>query len=190
MRRIVRSLSTTALIGSAAMLGSALPASASDQIFRVDLNKTQIVRLPSAAGSIVIGNPAIADISIQSPDTVFVVGRGYGETNLIVMDRAGRTMMDADIQVTAVTPTHGVRVFNGGVRRSYSCAPYCQPSPILGDDAGFVGLNSGIAKPTGNNTVIENGPEPQDLGGFAGGIPGGEAGNNPSAPNGFPASNF
>ncbi len=189
MRRIVQSLSIPALIGTAAMLGSALPAQASDQIFRVDLNKTQIVRLPVAAGSIVIGNPAIADISIQSPDTVFVVGRGYGETNLIVLDRSGRTMMDADIQVTAVTPTHGVRVFNGGVRRSYSCAPYCQPSPILGDDAAFIGVNSGEAKPTGNNTVIDNAPGPNELGTIAGGNPGFGPGGAPG-PDAFPQSNF
>ena len=166
MRRTVQNLAKCSALGaSLALLGLsvAAPATAGDQIYRVDLNKTQIVRLPGSAGSIVIGNPAIADISVQSPNTVFVVGRGYGETNLIVLDRAGNTMMDADIQVTAVTPSHGVRVFNGSERSSYSCAPYCQPSPILGDDPGFIGENSGAAKPTGNASVMDNAPPPETL---------------------------
>ena len=117
-------------------------------VYRVDLNKTQIVRLPMRASSIVVGNPQIADISVHSQSMLFVVGRGYGETNLVILDEAGNTMMDANIQVTSVTPSHGVRVFDGSSRRTFSCAPYCQPSPILGDDAGFIGANSGAEEET------------------------------------------
>lgn len=192
MRRIVQTLKISALVGTTAAtaaLCSALPAQAGDQIFRVDLNKTEVVRLPASAGSIVIGNPAIADVSIQSPNTVFVVGRGYGETNLIVMDRQGRTMMDADIQVTSVTPTHGVRLFNGSVRQTYSCAPYCQPSPILGDDPGFIGGNSGAAKATGNNTIVDNAPESDALADTARSNPAASARQTPGGPSGFPQGN-
>ena len=117
-------------------------AQASDPIYQVDLNKTQILRLPAAAGSIVIGNPAIADVTAHSPTMIMVVGRGFGETNLIVLDRDGNTMVNADVQVTSITPTNGIRLFNGNSRRTYSCSPYCQPSPVLGDDSEHISANS------------------------------------------------
>jgi hypothetical protein len=158
-------------------LGATDVAKAGDQVFRVDLNKTQIVRLPAQAGSIIVGNPQIADVSVHSQNMIFVVGRGFGETNLIILDPMGNTVMDADIQVTAVTPTHGLRVFNGGNRRTYSCAPYCQPSPILGDDTGFVGSNSGAEETSdGLNAIFSTLPAaggdtftgtPAPQGGFA-----------------------
>ena len=41
-------------------------------LYSVDLNKTEIVRLPENAGAVVIGNPNIADVSIHSANTLFV----------------------------------------------------------------------------------------------------------------------
>jgi len=119
--------------------------------YSVDLNKTEIVRLPENAGAVVIGNPAIADVTVHSANTLFVVGRGYGETNLVVLNSTGNTIMNANIQVINQRPRHGVRLFNGKQRESYSCAPYCLPSPILGDTPDFVNQNSGESEEINNN---------------------------------------
>jgi len=93
--------------------------------YKVELNKTEIVRLPGAASAVIIGNPKIADVTVQSSDLIFVVGRGYGETNLIILDSNGNTMMNADLQVVNTLPQHGVRLYNGSSRQTYSCIPYC-----------------------------------------------------------------
>jgi len=69
-----------------------------------ELNKTEIVRLPGPATSIIVGNPKIADVTVQASDLLFVVGRGYGETNLIILDNQGNTMMNADLQVVNTLP--------------------------------------------------------------------------------------
>jgi len=71
-------------LGLGLLTGSlASPALAgSTESYKVELNKTEIVRLPGAAASVIIGNPKIADVTVQSSDLLFVVGRGYGETNL------------------------------------------------------------------------------------------------------------
>ena len=119
--------------------------------YSVELNKTEVVYLPSSAGAVVIGNPAIADVSIHSANTIFVVGRGFGETNLVVLNAAGHKIMDADIQVVNNLPAHGVRVYNGSDRETYSCAPYCQPSPVLGDAPQFIGENQGTRTAINNN---------------------------------------
>ncbi len=131
-------------IGLGLLAGSlSAPALAgSPQSFKVELNKTEIVRLPSAAASVIIGNPKIADVTVQSSDILFVVGRGFGETNLIILDSKGNTMMNADLHVVNTLPSNGVRLYNGKSRETYSCIPYCGPSPVLGDDTSFIGNNT------------------------------------------------
>lgn len=131
-------------LGLGLLTGSlASPAFAgSTESYKVELNKTEIVRLPGAAASVIIGNPKIADVTVQSSDLLFVVGRGYGETNLIILDANGNTMMNADLQVVNSLPNTGVRLYNGKSRETYSCIPYCGPSPVLGDDTGFIGNNT------------------------------------------------
>jgi len=156
MRRLNRLKTRCAAVLTGCIILSGLPslAQASDNIYRIDLNKTQILRLPAPAGSVVIGNPAIADITVHSPHMILVVGRGFGETNLVILDRQGQTMVDADVQVTALTPSNGVRLFKATSRESYSCAPYCQPSPTLGDSPDHISANSPQTDNAGTPTSI------------------------------------
>lgn len=122
------------------------------QSYSVSLNKTEIVRLPSAASAVIIGNPNIADVSVHASDTLFVIGRGFGVTNLLVLDTRGQTMMNADIQVINQPTATDVRVFNRGDRQSYSCLPNCQPAPVLGDDPEFVGNFTSSSNNSLNNS--------------------------------------
>jgi len=133
---------TTGLLLIAGCLATASSVSAGEEFYKVELNKTEIVRLPSAASSIIVGNPKIADVTVQSADTLLVVGRGYGETNLIIFDADGKTMMDTNLQVVNTLSPHAVRLYNAKRRETYSCIPYCGPSPVLGDDPEFIGGNT------------------------------------------------
>ena len=132
-------------IANIAVLLSAVSAMAGGA-YSVDLNKTEIVRLPENAGAVIVGNPEIADVTVHSANTLFVVGRGYGETNLIVLNTAGHTIMNADIQVINKLSPQGVRLYNGKSRETYSCVPYCLPAPVLGDTPGFISGNAGQAQ--------------------------------------------
>jgi len=130
--------------------------------YSVELNKTQILRLSQPASSVLIGNPDIADVTVHSLDTLFVVGRGFGETNLIVLGQNGHEILDGDVTVTHNLPDHGVRLYNAKSRETYSCLPYCQPSPILGDDPAFIGGNSNGLTPLNASSTSSNtsGPAP------------------------------
>src|ERR1700720_3514817 len=55
----------------------------------VVLDQAQIMQLPDRVGTIIIGNPLIADVALQAGGNVVVTGKGYGSTNLIVLDPAG-----------------------------------------------------------------------------------------------------
>jgi hypothetical protein len=97
----------------------------------VVLDQAQIMPLPDRVGTIIIGNPLIADVALQAGGTMVVTGKGYGSTNLIVLDRAGATVMTKTIQV--VGPRDAVVVYRGIDRESYSCAPKCERRITLGD---------------------------------------------------------
>src|SRR5689334_15809720 len=52
---------------------------------RVALDQAVAVRLAGSATGISIGNPSIAGVSVQNDHLLFVTGRSYGSTNLIVL---------------------------------------------------------------------------------------------------------
>jgi hypothetical protein len=140
------------VFGSTLALALIAPAaSAGDGLYSVQLNKTEILRLPADAGTVIVGNPDIADVSIHAANTIFVVGKGYGETNLIILDKNGNTMMSSDIQVITPQSQNQVRIFNSGRgRQTYNCGPHCNPSPTLGDSQSFVEGNTGESDPLSN----------------------------------------
>jgi len=149
----VMSIKALLALGVTALTPVIAHAGSNSSHYSVELNKTEVVYLPSSAGAVVVGNPEIADVSIHSSNTIFVIGRGYGETNLLVLDAAGHKIMDADIQVVNNLAAHGVRVYNGKARETYSCAPYCQPAPVLGDSQDFISSNSGTTQTITNNVA-------------------------------------
>ena len=157
--------------------------------YKVEINKTQIMRLPSPASAIVVGNPAIADVSVHSPTMLFVNGRGYGVTNVIILDELGNVMMDTNIQVSKSQSASGKRVLMAGRGwQSYACTPFCQPAPVLGDDPKFLGEFKGEDAGI-NNTGTPISPSPYPT---PGSNPGALSStfindNTAYAPSGFPA---
>jgi len=97
----------------------------------VVLDQAQITQLPERAGTVVIGNPLIADVTLQAGGNMVITGKGYGSTNIIVLDRSGATLMTKIVRV--VGPRDTVVVYRGIDRESYSCAPDCERRITLGD---------------------------------------------------------
>ena len=75
-----------------------MPAKAGAGI-EVTMNQAKIVKLSRAADTIVVGNPAIADASVQDASTIVLTGKGFGVTNLVVLDQEGRPIVDEQITV-------------------------------------------------------------------------------------------
>lgn len=75
------------------------------------------------ASSVVVGDATVADVTVVDGHTVFVEGRNYGSTAIVVNDRDGRTVFSGD--VTVVRPDGGVSVYRGLVRSDFACAPAC-----------------------------------------------------------------
>jgi hypothetical protein len=97
----------------------------------VFIDQAKIVKLPDRVGTIVVGNPLIADVSVQSGGMLVVTGKGYGRTNIIVLDRGGNVLIEQAVQVQG--PGGVVVIYRGSERESYSCAPNCERRITLGD---------------------------------------------------------
>jgi hypothetical protein len=122
----------------------------------VHLDQARISRLPERVSTIVIGNPLIADVSLQAGGLMVLTGKGYGVTNLIALDREGAVLSEFLIQVQAAADGVVV-VYRGDARESYSCTPVCEPRIALGDappyfDAiiGQTGSRTGRAQGSGS----------------------------------------
>ena len=125
-------------IGALALLALLVPSVApANELVEVTLDKAKVIRLPAHAQTIVVGNPIIADVTTLKADGLVVVtGKGFGETNMIFLDKAGTAIEEADVRVVAGTSQ--ITVQRGLDRESYSCAPRCQPTVSLGDADTFI----------------------------------------------------
>jgi Flp pilus assembly secretin CpaC len=72
-----------------------------DQPIVVQLDHARLIELPQRAATAMIGDPLIADLSIQPNGFAVITGRGYGMTNVIVLDREGAVLAEETIEVTA-----------------------------------------------------------------------------------------
>jgi len=133
---------------SIALLAAVLavfPAEAASPPVDVKVNMARILRISAPAATVIIGNPGIADVTIQDPQTLVLTGKSFGQTNLIVLDGSGEPIADTMIQV--VQEQAGlVTVYMGGQRTSMSCAPVCQPIIMLGDDSSYTSQTISAAK--------------------------------------------
>jgi hypothetical protein len=104
------------------------------EVVSVVLDQAKLMRLPDRVTTIIIGNPSIADGTLQSGGFLVVTGKGYGTTNLMVLDSKGSVLAEHTITVSA--PSNGLTVFRGADRETLSCAPNCQRTLVPGDAAG------------------------------------------------------
>jgi Flp pilus assembly secretin CpaC len=109
---------------------------AAEEQLGIELDRATLLKLPEKVTTIVIGNPAIADVTVQSGGLAVVTGKGYGTTNLIALDRAGATLMERSIVVRGASK-NTVSVYRGMGRETYSCAPDCERRITLGDSGDY-----------------------------------------------------
>lgn len=117
---------------------AALRENGASDVLEVFLDHAKVIRLPERTQTVIVGNPFIADVTVQRNGILVVTGKSYGATNLIALDPQGLLLAESMISVQA--PTESVVVVQRGLaRESYSCTPTCQPSLRLGDAPEYFG---------------------------------------------------
>jgi hypothetical protein len=151
-RRRLFAVLTGTLVAVAAL--GAAPARA--ETVTVSIDEARILKMPERVATIVIGNPLVADASLQSGGILVVTGKGFGSTNLLALDRAGKVVMDKTVQVQGPASSDLVVVYKGVERESYSCAPECERRLTLGDSAAY--FNGILAQAGNRNGLAQSAP--------------------------------
>lgn len=105
----------------------------------IGMGSAVALTLPREASRVVIGNPAIADVTLESPRSLVLFGKFPGGTTLLVSDHAGKPILRTSILVTAadsngVTIRYGsskVWVPGGAVVTAACGAKSCAPATPL-----------------------------------------------------------
>lgn len=105
---------------------------ASAHEIRVALDQAFPIRLSETAEGVAIGNPTIAGVSVQNDRFLFVTGRSYGSTNLVVVGGNGRVLYSGRVTVVP-DETDVVMVTRAGETARLECTPLCRPRPDIGD---------------------------------------------------------
>lgn len=109
----------------------------------VVVDRAKVIRLPEKTQTVIIGNPGVADISIQKNGIVVLTGKSFGVTNFIALDSAGAQIAESMVSVSA--PTDATLMVQRGLeRQTYSCTPVCQPTVALGDAPAYFGETKGL----------------------------------------------
>lgn len=120
----LRAASAVAVAGLLS-LGSLSAADAETPGIQVMMNQAKIVKVARPIDTIVIGNSAIVDASVQDQQTIVLTGKGFGQTNVVVLDQQGSPIVDQQVTVSR-QDAGSVRVYRRAQIQTLSCTPYCE----------------------------------------------------------------
>jgi len=120
-----------------------------DDTIVVHLDEATVIKLPDRASTVVVGNPLIADLSVQPGGLAVITGKSYGATNFLIMDKSGAVLTEHTVEVQG--PTDKIVVVYRGINRStYSCTPECAARITLGDQTEY--FSDTLARMTARNS--------------------------------------
>jgi len=96
MRRLLVLVSMLVLTSAAAMADG----------LNINWREARVVRLAKPATSVVIGDPTVADVTLETPTTVVVFGKTPGVTNVIVLSGDQELLLDWPVVVTPTNARH------------------------------------------------------------------------------------
>ncbi len=126
-----RSMGAAFVLAGVLSLGGAR--AASNDIVLVAIDKARVARIPDKTDTLVVGQPAIADVTIlKSTGLGVITGKSFGETNLIALDAKGVLLGEWTVRVTAEKPD--LLLQDGETRIDLICSPQCLKAAVRGDD--------------------------------------------------------
>lgn len=117
--RLIAAVAATAILVTPA-IGTAQSAS-----LNVEIDQAQRVQLRGPAGSVIVGNPAIADVTVVDANTLYITGKGYGVTEIVAVDTIGRTVFQSQVVVSDGSGAGRVRIWRGGQSTEMACGSSC-----------------------------------------------------------------
>lgn len=136
MRRfvgLVLALSVASFTAPAALAESTAEVEDPNSAVAVTVDRAKVFSISRPAATVIVGNPSIADATIEDEKTLVLTGRSFGVTNLIILDLAGEAIVDRTIVVRG-HESNTVRIYRRADRETMACAPVCEPTLTIGDN--------------------------------------------------------
>ena len=80
---------------------AAVSMGAQSQLISLPRGSSMAVDLPADARDVIVPNPLVAEAMLHSPRRITIIGLAPGETDAVVLDNAGRTILSLRIRVDA-----------------------------------------------------------------------------------------
>lgn len=99
----------------------------------IPMDEVRIMRFASPVKTVFVGNPLIADVTVIDTNRVFVLGKNFGATNIIVLDSDGEQIANERVTVQG-SSTNIVTLQRGSVTTNLACAgERCNAIAVPGD---------------------------------------------------------
>jgi hypothetical protein len=133
------------ILFTAILVACTAPAFAAGDV-TLALDEVHTLTFKNPVGTVYVGNPAIADITMIDARHAFVQGKSYGRTNIVALNRDGAQVFNTGVNVTG-PESGGTVVLNRGAQRiTLNCAGNrCEPTPMPGDGKDSYDPANGIA---------------------------------------------
>jgi Flp pilus assembly secretin CpaC len=123
MRRLTLAFCACLSLGATAA-GAQTSAASRPTALAVGAGQATQISLAAPVRDIVVGDPAVADVSIVNERTLVVLGKKAGATTLLAFDGRGQPLVDRQLIVSDI-PDQAVVVQRGMVTSTYACGERC-----------------------------------------------------------------
>ncbi|WP_428407680.1 pilus assembly protein N-terminal domain-containing protein [Hyphococcus sp.] len=144
------------ILTAIAFAAASVQAAAAEQLW-LTMDQVRPFKLESPAKSIVVGNPAIADVTIQDNENILLFGKTPGLTNIYIFDDNGEPTKNLVIRVR--TPSSDMlTVHRGAARTTYNCTTNCEATVTVGDDqTQFLAVSSQVQNKFSQTSALSQG---------------------------------
>ena len=113
----------TLFVGSTSALASGLA---------IPMDEARVVKFSKPAATVYVANPTVADVNTIDPTHVVILGKAFGQTNLIALDGHGNEIESEHVVVLG--SDHLVTLNRGSNQFTFACATArCETAMAPGD---------------------------------------------------------
>jgi Flp pilus assembly secretin CpaC len=103
----------------------------------VVIDQARVISFAKPVKTLYVGNPTVVDVNMLDPQHAFILGKTFGETNMIALQADGTPFSNQ--LVTVLNNGSAVTVNRGSDQFDYTCSrAHCETAPRPGDPKGYV----------------------------------------------------
>lgn len=109
-------------------------ASAHDAMF-VEQGGLRMIKLNAPATDVIVADPSVVDVSVQTQNQLVLIGKKYGTTQLIILS-GDAVLLDSEVVVSTANQNSSVSVFSSSGKgaineRSFTCYKRCATAQLV-----------------------------------------------------------